>query len=134
MTKASIKVPACTTCNGICTGCWYTNQCNRYNDTGTAMATLSIEVPAFSLCAARHNIPVPSCIFSNTVNPLDTHELELHAMKKLVSYKKQHIAVYVTGLSVALVAVINACKNLNIKLTLMHYDKNNGEYYQQEVA
>ena len=35
--------------------------------------------------------------------------------------------------SVALVAVINVCRQNGIKLTLMHFDRAAGNYYQQPV-
>lgn len=33
----------------------------------------------------------------------------------------------------ALVEVIKVCQENNIDLTLMHYDRNTGEYFEQEV-
>lgn len=45
----------------------------------------------------------------------------------------EELTLYVTGLTVALVAVINACRGFNVKLTLMHYDRESGTYYPQEV-
>lgn len=43
------------------------------------------------------------------------------------------LVLYVTGLSVALVAVINVCMRVGISLTLMHFNKENGDYYPQDV-
>lgn len=43
------------------------------------------------------------------------------------------LVLYVTGLSVALVAVINACIRVGIGLTLMHYNRDTGNYYPQDV-
>lgn len=47
--------------------------------------------------------------------------------------EKYDLVLYVTGLSVALTAVINVCQRNDIALTLMHYDQGNGGYYPQEV-
>lgn len=47
--------------------------------------------------------------------------------------EKYDLVIYVTGLSVALTAVINVCQRNDIALTLMHYDQGSGDYYPQEV-
>ena len=43
------------------------------------------------------------------------------------------LVLYVTGLTVATVAVINVCIRVGISLTLMHYDQSTGDYYPQGV-
>lgn len=43
------------------------------------------------------------------------------------------LVLYVTGLSVALVSIINVCLHVGISLTLMHFNQANGDYYSQEV-
>lgn len=43
------------------------------------------------------------------------------------------LVLYVTGLSVALVSVINVCMRVGISLTLMHFNQATGDYYPQEV-
>ena len=44
------------------------------------------------------------------------------------------LRLYVTGLSVALVAALNACRGLGITVELLHYDRESGSYYSQEVV
>lgn len=45
------------------------------------------------------------------------------------------LVIYVTGLSVALIAAINAAKFGGFRsITLMHYDRETGNYYPQVVA
>lgn len=45
-----------------------------------------------------------------------------------------HLTIYVTGLSVALIAAINAAHFGGIRhITLMHYDRETGCYYAQDV-
>lgn len=91
-----------------------------------------------ALCEGRHEMPVKRAIFSSTINPLDTKELEKIASKKLYELQKENkefdspVYVYVTGITVACVAVIQACVMDGISLTLMHYNKETGEYYPQE--
>ena len=41
--------------------------------------------------------------------------------------------LYVTGLTVALVAVLNVCREEGIKVTLYHVNRETGTYYAQEV-
>ena len=43
------------------------------------------------------------------------------------------LVLYVTGLSVALVSVINVCLHVGISLTLMHFNQATGDYYPQDV-
>lgn len=87
-----------------------------------------------ALCEGRHSIPqaVDGSIFSNTLNPLDVSGLEEQAFHKLEGVNALNL--YVTGLSVALVAVINVCHREDIMLTLWHYDRDSGNYYPQSVA
>ena len=46
---------------------------------------------------------------------------------------KERLYLYVTGLSAALAAVIKACAELGVSLTLLHYDRETGEYTKQHV-
>lgn len=85
------------------------------------------------LCEGRHNITQvkDGYIFPSVVNPTN-----LDSMKELISeklYNVYELNLYVTGLTVALVEVINYCHARNIKLTLYHFDRESGEYYPQEV-
>lgn len=41
--------------------------------------------------------------------------------------------LYVTGLTVALIAVLNVCRKEGIKVTLYHYNTATKEYFPQEV-
>jgi len=84
------------------------------------------------LCKSRHEIKgVTEYVFGNTLDPLAIEEMELHAIEKLRGVKQ--LDLYVTGLTVALVAVINACSILGVTLTLFHFNKETGEYYPQRV-
>lgn len=42
--------------------------------------------------------------------------------------------IYVTGLTVALIAALNACRAGEVgRVVLHHYDRNTAQYYEQEV-
>lgn len=84
------------------------------------------------LCAARHEMPEnDGAIFGTEVNPLDISTLDRIAEERVEGLSE--LTLYITGLSVALVAVINACHKYNVVLTLMHYDRSSGCYYPQKV-
>lgn len=103
-----------------------------------------------ALCEGRHSIPeaVDGAIFPAVIDPLNVAEIQDMAGKWIVdhihgNWKRHEYAnvlevdgilhVYVTGLSVALAAVINAATVCGVPLTLWHYDRDSGSYYPQEV-
>ena len=85
----------------------------------------------YCLCAGRHKTPVQKSIFANSLDPLDINGMEEIAAKKLAGVTK--LTLYVTGLTVALISVVNVCHRYGITLTLMHYDLASGQYYSQSV-
>ena len=87
------------------------------------------------LCQARHEMPscVEGAIFSQEVDPLDVKGLENIALEKLAPLKNGELDLYVTGLTVALIATLNVARALNIKMVLYHYNRVDGSYYPQEV-
>ena len=97
------------------------------------------------LCEGRHEIPqvTDGYIFPSEVNPIDLRQLNNIAVDRLMDIcekeyndKKQIIEqlnLYVTGLTVALVEVINVCRKLDITLRLYHYNRETNDYYVQIV-
>lgn len=84
------------------------------------------------LCQGRHDIAnVKEYIFDKEVDPTDLEGMneQVHAMLQDCN----SLELYVTGLSVALVTVINYCCQNHIPLVLWHYDRETGEYYSQFV-
>lgn len=86
-----------------------------------------------ALCEGRHDIPEAEdgAIFKNTINPLDVNGLEEQAYITLKGV--EFLNLYVTGLTVALIAALNAARKLQIQVVLYHYDKNTGTYYPQLI-
>ena len=86
-----------------------------------------------ALCQGRHEMPaeVAGSIFGQEVDPLDIQGLEQKALDKVKGLDS--LILYVTGLTVALVATLNACKKAGVKVVLMHYNRDAGSYYPQEV-
>lgn len=129
------KVLACELC-GNCMGCFYADECDIWLDNGgdfIPQVTVDITTASMALCEGRHEIPeaTDGSIFSNELNPLAVQELETEALRKLEGL--QSLNLYVTGLTVALVAVLNACRTLGINVTLYHFDRTSNTYYSQEV-
>lgn len=86
------------------------------------------------LCEGRHEIPeaVDGAIFPQQLNPLDLKGMRTAAAAKLAGVEE--LDLYVTGLTVALVEVINFCHANGVSLTLWHFDRETGGYYPQVVA
>jgi hypothetical protein len=87
------------------------------------------------LCEGRHDIPVNGYIFGEIKDPMDFKELSRIAFESLWQYGHSdcELTLYVTGLTPALIAVLNECGALEIDVTLMHYDKATGAYKPQKV-
>lgn len=130
-----MKTLACNLCNGNCMGCFYSNECNKYNDIAP-YNPLEIEVNTVSmeLCKGRHKTPATDgAIFETEVSPLDVTALELEAKERLASLNITKLNLYVTGLTVALFAVLNVTRELGVEVILWHFDRENCKYYCQEV-
>lgn len=86
-----------------------------------------------ALCQARHSMPteVVGSIFSQEVNPLDVQGLEQIALERVKGINS--LTLYVTGLTVALVAALNACRKSGVQVVLMHYNREDNNYYPQKV-
>lgn len=91
-------------------------------------------IKKIGLCLGRREIgEVKEYIFPQEVNPLDVRGLEKQAFNVITKIEADELHIYVTGLTVALIASLNACKKLNQKVVLYHFDRTSGEYYPQEV-
>lgn len=87
-----------------------------------------------NLCQARHTTPVTDSFFNYEIEDVtNISALQDFANKRLESLRVQTLNIYVTGLTVALVTVINACHSQGVKLTLWHYDRDSNDYYKQDV-
>lgn len=121
------------------------------------------KVVKVALCSARHTMPedVVGAIFDCEVK-MDTEELFARAYNfikrefgeaRVTCYPRRYpvsyveytdvefvetpgkLIVYVTGFTPALIAVVNACRQLGLSdLVLMHYDRDTGDYLKQEVV
>ena len=108
------------------------------------------------LCAGRHHLPVNEYVFPESVDPTDFDAMYKIADKfieekvgiyigqdsplssndytDIMCWKgEKSLVVYVTGLSAALAAVIRACAYNGVRLTLMHFNRETGEYIPQRM-
>lgn len=127
---------ACATCGGACWNCLYCDSCDNWlNRAPYEPAQIWVDSAAMSLCKGRHEIPeaVDGSIFGTEVDPLNVDGLQTQAMETLSALEIRHLDLYVTGLTVALIAALNACRSLGITVTLWHFNRETGKYYSQDV-
>lgn len=102
---------------------------------------MEVEARRIALCEGRHEIPQAEhgYLFADgeIADVTDVKKLETLAIEKVDRLrpvgKNLTIDLYVTGLSVALVAAINACAALDVPLCLWHYNRDTGDYFPQVV-
>lgn len=95
----------------------------------------------FALCERRHEIKpaTDGSIFPSVINPLDIEGMEKHVEDFLCTLfggvYKPHVTInlYVTGLTVALIAALNVMRVMRINVVLYHFNRETGDYYSQEV-
>ena len=86
----------------------------------------------FTLCEGRHETPAKNFIFGEIRDVKNTNEL-MEIAKKAIPEDCTTLVVYVTGLTVAMLAVVNVCLDRHIGLIAKHYDRETGTYYRQCV-
>lgn len=86
-----------------------------------------------ALCEGRHPIPgaIDGSIYPGVVDPIDLPGQAAVAAAALEGV--QELNLYITGLTVALVTVINHCHQQGIRLTLWHFNRDTGDYFPQAV-
>ena len=90
-----------------------------------------------AVCKGRHEIPqaTDGAIFEQTITEMDPFSLLLEASKRLffdfALHSGDSVELYVTGLTMATLAVVNVCHSVGIQLVCHHYDKETGKYIPQ---
>jgi hypothetical protein len=112
------------------------------------------------LIKGRHDLPVDNFIFVGPISLTDVVQLEREAHRSLVNIaydlgvqewdqipseyygidevvydfpRNKKVVIYVTGLTVALIAVLNVLKSYNAEVTIMHYNAEDSSYYPQKL-
>ena len=101
------------------------------------------------LIKGRHEMPVTSYIFEKVEDMFDYDAISNHitrfvSRKVGLSYKagggiysckgEKTLVVYVTGLTAVSCELVDVCNKLGVPLTLMHYDRDTGEYRAQVLS
>jgi len=89
------------------------------------------------VCESRHPMPVGTYIFPKTLksneitDPILLYEISRNFMS---AWKERvdHINLFVTGLTVATIAVINAMLVVGISFTIYHWNSKSKKYFTQE--
>ena len=103
---------------------------------GIVVTEIKTMTANMSLCNGRHSIPdaIDGSVFEHEItDPTAVDYIEAEAFSRLSEMHIDCLNLYVTGLTVALIATINACKRLSIKVILWHFDRDTGKYYEQNV-
>lgn len=99
---------------------------------------VEIDAPVWQLCDSRHDNPIanmggllPKCL----TNPMDMYGMKKDILDKIKPHYGFGDTLFcvVTGMSSALVALINACSALDVELKLLHFDIVHECYQIQDV-
>lgn len=94
---------------------------------------VKVEADVYGLVRGRHAMPVSEYVFDEIEDMFNFGKLEMLAFNSLVK-TSDTLVLYVTGLTVATVAVLNMAKKLGYKdVVLKHYNRDNGLYASQWV-
>ena len=128
----------------------YPNSHFFINETGLTTTTLTqmskftqgevieITAPVWQLCDSRHENPIanmggifPKCL----ANPLDMRGMKSDILDKIRGKYGFGDTLFcvVTGMSSALISLVNACAALDVRLRLLHYDVVHDCYKMQLV-
>ena len=80
---------------------------------------IKVDADVYGLISGRHAMPVEEYVFSEIEDMFRFGELERVAMNNIVKTSDTFV-LYVTGLTVATVSVINVAKNLDRKSTRLN--------------
>lgn len=101
------------------------------------------------LCKGRHEMPCSHFVYNGELNPTDVNDMAKKVRKWLTTLNKEfnkstgynledcttvEVEIYVTGLTAALVEVINVLRlslKDNVQITLRHFDREANDYFSQ---
>ena len=103
-----------------------------------------------AVCKGRHEIKeaVDGAIFPATIpNDVLIHPVELTVNAEITLSKlfkidlitfletdeRPVVNLYITGLTVATLAIVNVCHEYDIQLVCWHYDRETGTYFPQDM-
>lgn len=94
---------------------------------------VKVEADVYGLISGRHAMPVDEYVFDEIENMFSFFDLEVKALSS-IEKTSDLLVLYITGLTVATVSVLNVAKKLGYKeVVLKHYNRDNGLYESQWV-
>ena len=94
---------------------------------------VKVEADVYGLISGRHAMPVEEYVFDEIEDMFRFFDLEVKALSS-IEKTSDLLVLYVTGLTVATVSVLNVAKKLGYKeVVLKHYNRDNGLYECQWV-
>ena len=94
---------------------------------------VKVEADVYGLISGRHAMPVDEYVFEEIESMFSFFDLEVKALSS-IEKTSDLLVLYVTGLTVATVSVLNVAKKLGYKdVVLKHYNRDNGLYESQWV-
>lgn len=94
---------------------------------------VKVEADVYGLISGRHAMPVEEYVFDEIEDMFRFFDLEVNALSS-IEKTSDLLVLYVTGLTVATVSVLNVAKKLGYKeVVLKHYNRDNGLYECQWV-
>jgi len=110
---------------------------------------MKLEKLETGLIRGRHDMPVSSYIFDKVEDMFDYAEIRKHIEDFInaevgVKYAEdgivytsrglKHLVVYITGLTAVACELVDVCNAMGVPLTLMHYDRDTGNYRPQVLS
>lgn len=84
----------------------------------------------------RHSLPIADYVFNEEIQDVEKIQQDVdyyfNELSKSCNDKVQ-IILYVTGLTVVILAIVNACKRLGYELMAMHFDRAINSYFGQKI-
>lgn len=130
----NFKEAYCEKTSGNCWGCIYADCCQQWLDISEDVFMDVKREISVALCESRHDIPeaIDGAIFPETISdPMNfglLRELCRDAMTPAIKSGVKKFNIYVTGLTPALLTVINFCRENSVEVVTHHYDRNSGTY------
>lgn len=94
---------------------------------------VKVDADVYGLVSGRHAMPVDEYVFDEIEDMFRFFDLEVKAISS-IEKTSDLLVLYVTGLTVATVSVLNVAKKLGYKdVVLKHYNRDNGLYEGQWV-
>lgn len=72
-------------------------------------------------------------VFDEIVDVRNIDEMQAIADSKIASISSNRVHLYITGLTVAVITVINAVIKYNKEIVFWHYDRETETYYPQKL-